>query len=98
MEHPAGLTPAGLTVERLMDMTVTSSDGQREGVVEHVVFSPETGRIGLVLVWFSSLLGLFGKVVALPWEQVQVALGKPLLSADDIASAEEASLDSLGLN
>ncbi|UEM24702.1 fasciclin domain-containing protein (plasmid) [Skermanella mucosa] len=98
----AAADAARLTVDRLKDMAVTSSDGQSEGVVEHVVFSPETGEIRLILARFPGFFGLFGKTVAIPWERVRVAVGKPLLiadlSADEIGSAEEASLDSLGLN
>lgn len=88
--------PAALTAEELEDMSVVSRGRDAEGVVEGVVLSPETGDIDVVLVRFSGFLGMFGKLIVVPWSDITVARGQPLLIADidaaAIERAEEADL------
>ena len=81
--------PAALTVEELEDMSVVSRGRDAEGVVEGIVLSPGTGDIDVVLVRFSGFLGMFGKLVVVPWSDITVARGEPLLIADIDAAAIE---------
>jgi len=97
-ERPAGQPTAegaprspALTVDELDDMAVVSRGRDAEGYVEGVVLSPGSGDIDLVLVRFSGFLGMFGKLVAVPWSDITVARGQPLLIADlDVPTIEQA--------
>lgn len=89
--------PVGLTAEELEEMTVVSSDRDAEGVVEGILLTLDKGEIHSILVRFSGFLGMFGKLIVVPWEDVNLAPGQSLLVADitaaEIERAEGADLD-----
>ena len=87
----AAARAAALTAEELEDMRVVSRGRDAEGFVEGIVLSPQSGEIDVVLVRFSGFLGMFGKLIVLPWSDITVAKGQPLLIADiDAAAIEQA--------
>ena len=87
----AAARAAALTAEDLEDMRVVSRGRDADGFVEGIVLSPQSGEIDVVLVRFSGFLGMFGKLIVLPWSDITVAKGQPLLIADiDAAAIEQA--------
>jgi hypothetical protein len=99
-------TPQNLRASKLVGATAQTASGEKLGAIRELMVDPQTGEIRMAILGESSLSGLSGKWVPIPWEamsqrsagQFTVNLDRqqiesgPTLQADDYTALQSSDL------